>query len=158
MNMIRLTSSRQIALILVCILMVSCKREYNPTPKTITISEYAGEWNGTTTVTRALTGSDIIETSAPLSEIMSLRQENGKDTVDFKDPVTGLVIAGRSGTWSITQVTNTEDASLNGARLLRLRVITAPNRITYTNFTVKDLQTKTLILNNGANKTLTYNR
>lgn len=159
MNKIIFTISSQIALCFICILMIgSCKREYIPTPQTIAVNEYVGEWNGTTTVTRALTGTDIVETSVPLAEIMSLRQENGKDTVNFKDPVTGLNIAGRNGTWSITQVTNTEDASINGARLLRLRVITAANRITYTNFTIKALQAKTLVLYNGANKTLTYTK
>ncbi len=158
MSKIRFTISGQIALILVSILIGSCKREYIPTQQVVATNDYVGEWNGTTAVTRALTGTDIVETSAPLTEIMSLRQENGKDTVNFKDPTTGLNIAGRNGTWSITEVTNTEDPSLNGARLLRLRVITAANRITYTNFTIKALQAKTLVLNNGANKTLTYTK
>ncbi len=147
-----------LVVVLLSLSFSNCKHEYTPVPQTIAGSDYAGEWNGVTTVTRALTGTAILETSVPLVEIMSLRQENGKDTVNFKDPATGANIAGREGTWSVTQVTNTEDRNLDGAKLLRLRVVTTANRVTYTNYTIIGAPGKTLVLNNGASKTLTYTK
>ena len=135
---------------------VSCEKNSLPQTETIAANAYYGEWNGVTASTRSLTNGKITETPASLNEVMSLRQENGKDTFNFKDPVTGINIAGRLGTWYITQVNNSEDQAVNGARILRLRVITSATRITYTTLTIKQLDGKTLVLNDGANKTLTY--
>ena len=144
--------------LILSLMAVSCKEENLPLAVTVTSSDYTGEWKGVSVITRSLTSGNIIETPAALSEVMSLRQENGKDTFNFRDPVTGMNITGRLGTWHITQINYSEDAALNGARILRLRVITSLTRITYSTYTIRDLNGKQLVLYDGANKTLTYNK
>ncbi len=140
----------------VVIMATGCEEDPLPLTETISSGNYLGEWAGATITTRALTAGTISETTVPLAEIMSLRQENGVDTFNFKDPITGNNIAGRQGTWYVTQINDSEDPALNGAKILRLRVVASATRIIYTTLTIKQLESKQLVLNDGANKTLVY--
>ncbi|MBC7914343.1 MAG: hypothetical protein H7Y07_09495 [Pyrinomonadaceae bacterium] len=129
------------------LIMNSCKDDEFPKPVVqVDIAEYYGEWNGINS--ELLVGNAAgVKTNSALPEIMSLRTEAGKDTFNFKDPTSKLPIAGRAGTWFVVQVNNSNDASLNGSRLLRLAV-KSPTRTTYTNLAIIRKTDNELVLGN----------
>jgi hypothetical protein len=145
-----------ILVILAGLALTGCEKNSLPATRALAADAYYGEWNGLTAVSRSFTNGKIVENVAVLNEIMSLRQESGKDTFNFKDPVTGMNIPGRQGTWYVVQISNDSDEALNNARVIKLRTITSATRITYITLTIRDSGPKNLVLNDGANKTLNY--
>jgi len=156
MNKILKTLKTISALFLLGALVVSCEDDPFPLTETIAPGPYSGEWSGVNTVIRSFTANAIIEPTIALDSTLSLRQESGRDTFNLRRTSTGATIL--SGTWFITQVNNSENAALNGVRLLRLRVISSPTRINYTTYTIKQLEGKNLVLYDGANKTFTFSK
>ena len=156
MNTIIKTVKEMSALFLLVTAVLSCKDDPFPLTETIVSGTYVGEWTGATTTIRSFTANAIIEPTIALDSTLSLRQEGGRDTFNLRRTSTGATIL--SGTWFITQVNNSENAALNGVRLLRLRVISSPTRINYTTYTIKQLEGKNLVLYDGANKTFTFSK
>ncbi len=156
MNKIKKTVTIISALFFLGTAVFSCKDDPLPFTETIASSTYVGEWAGLSTTIRSFTANALIERTIALDSTLSLRQESGKDTFNLRRTSTGVIIL--SGTWFITQVNDDGNAALNGARLLRLRVISSATRINYNTYTIKQLDSKNLLLYDGANRTFTFSK
>lgn len=113
----------------------------------------AGEWTGVDLVVLDRTGSS---TTNPLTEVISIRTEAGKDTFNIRNAA-GQVT--RSGTWSIIDVQGLHPAW----RVLRLGT-RAANRMNYLTYVLQEASGNNLVLldnyedNGRRHRTLRYGK
>jgi hypothetical protein len=112
-----------------------------------------GEWKGVDLVVLNANGTT---TTNPLTDVISLRTEAGKDTFNIRNAA-GQVT--RSGTWSVVEVQGPHPAN----RVLRLGT-RAANRMNYLTFVLQEASGNNLVLldnyedNGRRHRTLRYGK